>query len=199
MSGSTSLSTLTRSLPPRRVDLEVVGRLTAGDPRLGLQALDVDPSAVGVDVHVVGGLSVPLTVTLSTCAVTDARDRQVDVGPIEIGARHVVDRDRVGTAERRQVQLLDAVHVHADVSRAGAGTPTAVAVRRQAHLLGAGGAVEHERVVAGATLDEVTAVARVPHEAVVAGAEERGVVADATDDEVVAAARVDRCRRPRRS
>ena len=67
--------------------------------------------------------------------VTDARRRQVDVRLLEVGAGHVVDRDRVRTAERRQVQLLDAVHVHPDV--AGLAQEHRLgAVRREAHLLG---------------------------------------------------------------
>src|SRR5207237_6480703 len=63
---------------------------------------------------------------------------------------------------------------------------------RQAHLLRNRRAVEHERVVAGVTGDEVTAFARVPREAVAPGPEERGVVAEATDVDVVATAGVDR-------
>ena len=47
-------------------------------------------------------------------------------------------------------------------------------------------AVEHERVEAGLALDYVTAIAVVPDERVVAGAEERRVGAFAADDRVVA-------------
>ena len=59
-------------------------------------------------------------------------------------------------------------------------------------------AVEHERVEAGFALDYVTAIAVVPDERVVAGAEERRVGAFAADDRVVAIGRRRGCRCRRR-
>ena len=72
------------------------------------------------------------------------------------------------------------------------------AVGRDVDVLVDVGAVEQERVEAGLALDRVAAVARVPDEDVVAGAERGHVVAAPADDEVVALAADDACRRRRR-
>ena len=69
-----------------------------------------------------------------------------------------------------------------------AGEAHPAAVRRDVDVLGDVRAVEQQRVGAGLALDGVAAVARVPLERVVAGAEERGVVALVAVDEVVAVA-----------
>src|SRR5262249_52891459 len=62
------------------------------------------------------------------------------------------------------------------------------AVGRDVDVLVDVGAVEHHNVVAFLTLDDVAALAGVPHEGVVAGAEGDGVVAAAAVDRVVAVA-----------
>ena len=78
------------------------------------------------------------------------------------------------------VDALDAVEVHGDVGDV-AGEPHALAVGRDVDVLVDVGAVEQQRVGAVLALDDVAAVARVPEERVVAGAEQRGVVAAAAD------------------
>ena len=83
--------------------------------------------------------------------------------------------------------MLDAVEVHGDVADV-AGEPRPAAVGRDVDVLVDVGAVEHQRVGAGLALDGVAAVARVPDERVVAGAEEGDVVAAAAGDGVVAVA-----------
>ena len=55
-------------------------------------------------------------------------------------------------------------------------------------LLVGGGAVEHQRIHSGLAFDGVAAVARIPLEPVVAGAEQGGIVALVAVDEVVAVA-----------
>ena len=60
------------------------------------------------------------------------------------------------------------------------------AVGRDVDVLVDVGAVEQERVVARLSVDRVAAVARVPDERVVAGAEQGHVVAAPAEDEVVA-------------
>ena len=62
------------------------------------------------------------------------------------------------------------------------------AVGRDVDVLVDVGAVEQHRVGAGLALDDVAAVARVPDERVVAGAQQRHVVAAAAGDQVVAVA-----------
>ena len=71
-----------------------------------------------------------------------------------------------------------------------AGQSNPRAVGRNVDLLVDVGAVERERVEPRLALDDVAAVARIPDERVVAGAEQRGVVAAAADDR-------GRCRRRR--
>src|SRR5436309_11808325 len=84
-----------------------------------------------------------------------------------------------------KVDPLDAVEVHGDGGDV-AGETHAPTVGRDVDFLGDVGAVEHEGVEAGLTLDRVAAVAGVPDEGVVAGAEERHVVAGPADNGVVA-------------
>ena len=62
------------------------------------------------------------------------------------------------------------------------------AIGRDVDVLGDVGAVEQQRVDAGLALDGVVAVARIPDEHIVAGAQEGDVVAAAADDEIVAVA-----------
>src|SRR3954467_4422698 len=83
--------------------------------------------------------------------------------------------------------MLDAVQVHRD-GRDVTGEQRVRAVRRDADVLGDIGAVERERVGSGAAVDSVAAIARVPQERIVAGAEEGNVVAAAADHDVVAIA-----------
>ena len=82
---------------------------------------------------------------------------------------------------------LDVVQVHHDVAEV-AGEPHPLAVRRGLEVLVPGGAVEEHRVDAVLAFDRVAAVARIPLEDVVAGAEEGDVVALLAVDEVVAVA-----------
>ena len=129
----------------------------------------------------------PLTTTLSVCAVAGATAEgggQVGVHVGDAGSGEVVDGDDVGTAEGVEVDLLDAVRVHRD-GALGAEEAQAFTVRRQVDLLGDVGAVEQHRVGAGLALDGVAAVARIPDERVVAGAQERQVVPSVPVDRVV--------------
>ena len=79
------------------------------------------------------------------------------------------------------------LQVHGDVADI-AGEPHATAVGRDVDVLVDVGAVEQQRVGAVLAFDRVAAVARIPDERVVAGAELRHVVAAAAGDDVVAVA-----------
>ena len=106
---------------------------------------------------------------------------------VDVGAGEVVDGERVGAAERVELDRLDVVEVHDDVAEV-AGEEHPPAVGRGREDLVAGAAVEQHRVGAVLALDDVAAVARIPLEDVVAGAEEGDVVALLAVDEVVAVA-----------
>ena len=70
---------------------------------------------------------------------------------------------------------LDLVEVHRDVADVAEQTHTS-AICRDVDVLADIGAVEKQRVDTGLTLDRIAAVARVPHELVIAGAEQSEVV-----------------------
>ncbi len=106
---------------------------------------------------------------------------------LHAGAGQILDGDGVGAAQGVELDLLDAVQVHGDVADI-AGEPHVIAVRRDVDLLVDVGAIEQQRVGAGPTFDRVTAVARIPDERVVAGAQVRHVIAAAAGDKVVAIA-----------
>ncbi len=83
--------------------------------------------------------------------------------------------------------MLDAIEVHDDVADVTE-HPHPRTIGGDVDILGNVGAVEHQRIGAGAAIDHVAAVTRIPDEGIVAGAELRGVVAFTTVDEVVAVA-----------
>jgi hypothetical protein len=83
--------------------------------------------------------------------------------------------------------VLHAVQVHRD-GRDIAREDRVRAVGRDVDVLANVGAVELQRVGAGAAFDDIAAIARVPSEHVVAGAQVGGVAADIAVDEVVAGA-----------
>ncbi len=131
---------------------------------------------------------VPLTMTVSAGpSPPPPGRRQVDVDLGDVGAGQVVDGDGVGAAEGVEVDRLDVVEVHDDVADV-AGEPDPLAVGRDVDLLVDVGAVEEHRVGAVLALDRVAAVARIPLEHVVAGAQQGRVVALLAVDEVVAVA-----------
>ena len=98
-----------------------------------------------------------------------------------------MDGDGVGPAKRMEFDRLDAVQVHRDRSDV-AEEANAAAIGRDIDVLGDVRAEEVESVEARLTFDRVAAVARVPPELVVSGAEQRQITTLVTVDEVVAVA-----------
>ena len=90
-------------------------------------------------------------------------------------------------AQRIDVDALDVVEVHDDIAEV-AGEPNALAVGRDLEILIPVAAVEQQGVGAVLALDRVAAVAGIPLEYVVAGAEEGDVIALLAVDEIVAVA-----------
>src|SRR5262249_40424948 len=115
----------------------------------------------------------------------------MDAGSCNVGPAEIVDYDVVRAAEGLQVDQLDAVEVHGDVVDV-AGEAHASTVGGYIDVLGDVDAVEVEPVDAVLTVDGIVAVALIPLEDVVAGAEEGDVVARASIDEIVAAATIER-------
>src|SRR5262249_52077524 len=171
-----------------RVDVEPVVRglgVEDGDRRG--EAADLHASRVPVDddrVVPVGAVDDDVVVGAVAGGAPEGPG-QVDVHAGDVRAAQVVDRDGVGAAEGVEVHGLDAVGVHDDAGDV-ARDPQVVPVRGEADFLGPGRAVEDHRVGPGLALDAVVAVAGVPDERVVAGAEERDVGAVAAVGEVVA-------------
>src|SRR5260370_6169688 len=124
---------------------------------------------------------------MGSAVVSTSDASEVDGDLIDAGAGQVANRDVVDAAEGREVDVLDAVQIHGDVGNV-AGEPYVAAIGRDVDLLGDIGAVELERVGTRAAFDHVAAVARIPDEGVVAGAELGKVIAAAAGDGVVAVA-----------
>ena len=163
-----------RELVVRRFDPRDVHRGgQARDRDAGRRAGNHDPvgTARAVDDDGVG---------LAVAGAAAGRARQVEVHAGDAGAGQVVDGEGVGAAQGGDVDLLDAVDVHGHVADV-AEQPQPAAVGREVDVLIGVGAVELQRVVAVLALDDVAAVAGVPHERVVAGAHEGHVVAAAAD------------------
>ena len=110
---------------------------------------------------------VALMTTVSTALVVAAK---IDVDVLDVGLGEVVHRDGVRPALSVDVDGLHVVEIHGDVADI-AGQQGVAAVGRQGHVLGDVGAVEQQCVVARLAVDRVAALARVPDERVVAGAE----------------------------
>ena len=163
----------------QRVDDErVVGPFAAGDvDRAGRPTTETEVPAPNTSM-----MSAPLRavddhrVGLRRRRRPAERAGEIDVDLRHVGAGQVVDGDRVGAAERVEVDPLDVIEVHDDVADV-AGEAHAPAVGRDVEVLVAVAAVEQQRVGAVLALDRVAAVAGIPLEDVVAGAEEGGVVA----------------------
>ena len=130
------------------------------------------------EIVTVSAAAVPLTMTVSAwpSPVLPPGARKIEVHVGDAGAGEVVDGDGVGAAQSGDVDLFDAVDVHRDAADV-AGQPQPAAIGREVDVFVDVGAVEQHRVDAALTFDDVAAVAGVPHERVVAGAQERRVVA----------------------
>jgi hypothetical protein len=124
-------------------------------------------------------------VHLAVASAASCGEVDVDLG--HVGAAEVVDDDVVGAAECVEVDRLHIVQVHhhgGDV----AGELGAATIGEDADILGDVGAVEQHGVEPDLAFHHVVAVARIPLEHVVAGAEQRHVVALVAVHEVVAVA-----------
>src|SRR5262249_55059339 len=137
-----------------------------------------------VPVGAVDGHGVGLTIA-AVAGVPEVQEHHAHAG-----AGQVVDGDGVGPAPGKDVDDLQAVHVHRhpiDV----AGEPHPRAVRREGDVLVRAVAEEPQRVVAVLPVHRVAAVARAPGEPVVAGAPKERVVPRTPVDEVGTGAAVD--------
>ena len=112
---------------------------------------------------------------------------QIDGDQPDIGPGQIVDGRLVCAAQGIELDGLDIVEVHRDVAEV-AEEQRPPAVGCDVEVLVAVAAVEEHGVGPGLALDHVAAVARIPLEYVVAGAEKGDVVALVAVDEVIAVA-----------
>ncbi len=170
-------------------DQAVVGALGVGDVHLGRQPDDGDRGAGAEDVDDVVAVGAVddhgVRQGIPCGAADDTGEVRVDLD--HVGTGQVVHRGGVGPAQGVEVDQLDVVEVHDDVADV-AGEPDPLTVGRRVEDLVSAAAVEQHRVGVVLALDHVAAVARIPLERVVAGAEQGDVVALLTVDEVVAIA-----------
>ena len=155
---------------------------------LRLQAEHVDPAARRSTTPNTSSPCVALTVTVSAAPspppAGPRRSRSTCVTSVPLRSPTTM---LSAPPSARKSMLLDVVQVHRDVGDV-ADEQRAPAVGQDVDVLGDVGAEEQHRVGAGLAFDRVVAVARVPLEDVVAGAEERDVVAVVAEHEVVAVA-----------
>src|SRR6266487_251394 len=112
-----SAEALMVSLPARPSTLQrVVGPLGAFDRHLRRQSVDDDRCAAAgdVDVVVAGGAVDDHAVGRAITLAASRRRRQIERNLLHVGAGEIVDRDGVGAAQRRELNVLDAVEVHGD-------------------------------------------------------------------------------------
>ena len=176
------------SSPPRPLSVRrSLACLLEEDVDRGLKPEDADPAGVARGAERVVALGAVDRDRVGRAVAAAVGPAQVEVDPRHVGAAQVADDDVVGAAQGPEVDALDVVEVHRDVGHV-AGEADPPAVGRDVDVLGDVGAEEEHRVGAVLALDRVVAVARVPLEDVVAGADEGHVVAVVADDEVVAVA-----------
>src|SRR6185312_15399257 len=99
----------------------------------------------------------------------------------------VAGDDRIVASTCIDEDVLDATDVHydcVDITR----DRNMRAIRRDRDRLVGARTVEAQRIRAGAAIDNVTAVTRIPGEEIVTAAEKHNIVAGARDDNVVAVA-----------
>ncbi len=177
-------------------DEAIVGALGTGDIHLGRKTEHGNAGAGAEDVDdvvTVGAVDTDSVGRAIACRTAN-RAGEADVHLRHVGATEVVDDDVVGATERVDGDLLEVVDVHDDVAKV-AGQQHPLAIGRDGEVLGAVGAVEQHLVDAVLTFHRVRAVARIPLEDVVAGAEEGNVVALLAVDEIVAVAAEEQYRR----
>ena len=160
----------------RLVDVHLLGEPGDLDGSSRSRSLDDVRSRGAVDDDDVGG------------DVPDPADAEPDVDEGDAAPGQVVEGRRVGAAERIDVQRLRGEEVESAVDPDMAGRRP----RGDAERVGAAGAVHGDRVEPRAGSDLVGAVAGVPREGVVAGAQEHLVGPCVPIDDVVARAAVQR-------
>ena len=169
------------------VDGERVDRVLVLDRHPRGQAGQRDARGVSAHVDGVVALGAVDDDAVGRAVAGDAAERAGEVGVdgADIGAGEVVDRDRVGTAERVEVDRLDAVGVHRDAARGCGRTAAGCRSPTDRPCSAAAAPLKTHRVGAGLAFDGVAAIARIPDERVVARAQLGEVVAPVAVDRVV--------------
>ena len=169
---------------------QVVGGLGMHDAHVGRQSGHSDRVREGIDLDVVGAPGRVAAEERHRVRLTVARGPpdgggEVDVERLDVRPPQVVHDGGVRTAERSEIDALGTVDVHDDVAEVAEEAkplPVGGSVEALAHAC----TVEDERVVSRLSFDLVAAIARIPREAVVTGAEEGLVGALVPVDLVVA-------------
>ena len=169
------------------VDGQIVGSLGVGDVDIRGEAIDADDPTSRCDRDRVRACRAVHVHGVDRTIAATAAGAEVDVDLGKVGAGHVVDGDIVGAAQCAEIDRLGAVHIHRDVANVArkAHAPT---VRRDVDFLGDVRTVELQRIGPRLALDHIAAVAGIPDERIVVGAEQRHVVAAPAGDRIVAVA-----------
>src|SRR5262249_6917363 len=140
----------------RMVDIDLRGQADNRDAGAGRHHVDQVGLRGGVHGHLID----------RQVGRSGADDAEVDLDLFHVGAGQVADRDVVGAARGSDVDGLNVVEVHGDVADVAGQRRVAVARGGEVHDLVDVGAVELQRIGAGAAVDRVVAVARIPDEGV---------------------------------
>src|SRR5436190_3877634 len=179
-----------RIVAPESIDRErVVGGFGAIDGYLGGEPRNDDRAVVVDDADVIAARNTRdgYGISLSISDSAAGRSGKVDRDLLHVRLAEVIDHNVVGAAARGDRDTLDMVEVHADGAHVARENRVAI-LCRDGHLLADVCAVELERVEAVLSVDDIAAIARIPHEGVVAGTKRGGVAAATTSDGVIAVA-----------
>src|SRR5215472_15079718 len=169
---------ITKITALRMVDGNLIRQSTDRDQSPGRRDVDLVVAAGAVDRHSVGR---------AVARAAAEGSRQIDGDLLDAGAGKVVDNNVVGAAKGLELNALDAIEVHRDIGDV-AEERRVGAIGRDGDIFDDVGTAKVERIEAAPAIDDIAAVAWIPDEDIIAGAEKRKVGALSARDDIITGA-----------